>query len=76
MIENFLQLKSLMKSVDKFITEAKFIEQNFSFFEENMEGHNTEKKISQSKDHTELINKIDDIIEQVKTAQKHFGMKM
>ena len=76
MIENFLQLKSLMKSVDKFITEAKFIEQNFSFFEENMEGHNTEKKISQSKDHTELINKIDDIIEQVKTAQKHFGMKI
>ena len=76
MIENFLQLKSLMKSVDKFITEAKFIEQNFSFFEENMDGHNTEKKITQSKDHAQLINKIDDIVEQVKTAQKHFGMKI
>ena len=74
MIENFLQLKSLMKSVDKFITEAKFIEQNFSFFEESMDGHNTEKKITQSKDHAQLINKVEDIVEQVKTAQKHFGM--
>ena len=75
-IENFSQCKSLMNSVNKFLKEAKLMEQNFSSFEEGSADQSTEKRVKDSKEHGQLIKKIDDIIEQVHYAIKHIGMRM
>ena len=75
-IKEFLHFKSLKISVDKFLSDAKSIEEKFNLFEENIEGHGMEKKIAKTKDHKQLVDKIDEIIGQVRAAQKHFGMKM
>ena len=75
-IENFSQCKSLMNSVNKFLKEAKLMEQNFSSFEEGSADQSTEKRVKDSKEHGQLIKKIDNIIEQVHYAIKHTGMRM
>ena len=75
-IENFSQCKSLMNSVNKFLKEAELMEQNFSSYEEGSADQSTEKKVKDSKEHGQLIKKIDDIIEQVHYAIKHTGMRM
>jgi len=75
-IENFSQCKSLMNSVNKFLKEAKLMEQNFSSFEEGSADQSTEKRVKDSKEHGQLIKKIDDIIEQVHYAIKHTGTRM
>ena len=75
-IENFSQCKSLMNSVNKFLKEAKLMEQNFSSFEEGSADQSTEKRVKDSKEQGQLIKKIDDIIEQVHYAIKHTGTRM
>lgn len=74
--EDFARFKSLMKCVNRFIEEAKLLKEKLSLFEESSDSHGIVSRINNCKDHTQLINKIDDMIEQVKSAQKQLSMKM
>ena len=73
-INDLMRLKLQMKDVLTFLEYAKILKEKWNVFDENSDSKGIERKVQESKDQTQLIVKLDNIITQVNIAKKHFGM--
>ena len=73
-IDDLMRLKLQMKDVLTFLEYAKILKEKWNVFDENSDSKGIERKVQESKDQTQLIVKLDNIITQVNIAKKHFGM--
>ena len=74
-IEELLRLKLQRKDVLIFLEYAKGLKEKWILFDENSHRGSIEEKVRVSKDRSQLIIKLDDIIAQVTMAKKQFRMQ-
>ena len=71
-IADIIRIKAQMKQVFKFLEGASLMQEKESSFDNNGNS-GVEEKVKKSKDQSQLISKLNVVIEQVQKAQKHFG---
>ena len=69
-IQDFIKIKILMKKME----EASLLGTGSSFGENKKT--DAEEKVKNAKDHTQLINKLDEIIRLIEKSNKHFGFRI
>ena len=73
-IVDFIKMKVRMKQIVSYLEHANFLKEKGILIDEKSDNSGIEEKVQSSKNQSKLIQKLEEVIIQVKLAQKHFGM--